>query len=405
MNPSVDIHIPKALQDIFKPARFKVLYGGRGGGKSHSIARALIILSMQSTLRIACARELQTSIKHSVHRLLCDIIIEYNLNEYFKITEKSIICNLTGSFFTFVGLRYNPAGVKSMEGVDICWVEEAENVSKESWDLLTPTIRKQGSEIWISFNPKDEDAPVYQNFVINKPDGAIVIKVNYYDNPFCSDTLLAEMEICKKRDYDEYLHIWEGEPLRISEATIFRGKFEIKSFDIPKDVRWFNGVDWGFSNDPTAITASFIQKRCLYVAYEGGGIELEFDNIADILNSFPNKMMRNWMIKADNARPETISYFKNKGFNISAAKKWKGSLEDGISYLKGFDKIYIHPRCQQTSTEFRLYRYKVDKLTEEVLPIPIDKHNHYIDSIRYALDGYITKKTMSISSKAMEAFV
>jgi phage terminase large subunit len=164
------------------------------------------------------------------------------------------------------------------------------------------------------------------------------------------------------------------------------------------------GADWGFSTDPTAITASFIEKDCLYVTYEAGGVGVELDHIPHLLNSIPNDLAKKWPIKADCSRPETISHIKGKGYNITPAKKWGGSVEDGIEYLKNFMKIYIHSRCKNTADEFRLYSYKVDRITGDVLPIVVDKHNHYIDSLRYALDGYIKhKEPMKIPDKALNA--
>jgi phage terminase large subunit len=329
------------------------------------------------------------------------------MERYFKVTENSIRCYHTGSEFLFAGLHYNVTEIKSMEGVDICWVEEAQAVSKESWEVLIPTIRKENSEIWITFNPQMEDDATYQRFVANPPKNAYVAKVNYIDNPFFPDTLQAEMEFCRDCNPDDYAHIWLGECVHHTEAQIFRGKFEVAGFDVPtaKRTRWFLGADWGFSQDPTAITASFIKDDCLYIPYEAGGVNIELDEIPRILDSIPNNLAHKWPIKADSARPETISHIRGKGYNISPAKKWGGSVEDGIEHLKNFRKIYIHPRCKNTADEFRLYSYKIDKNNGDILPIIVDKHNHYIDSLRYALDGYIKhNEPIHIPNAAAAAF-
>ena len=164
---------PEKLSILFDKARYKVLYGGRGGAKSWGVARALLILGCKSTLRILCAREFQTSIKDSVHKLLSDQIYALGLESFYEITQNSIR-GKNGSEFAFVGLKNNVANIKSFEGVDICWVEEAQTVSKTSWNVLIPTIRKEQSEIWVTFNPELESDETYQRFVISPPDHAIV---------------------------------------------------------------------------------------------------------------------------------------------------------------------------------------------------------------------------------------
>ena len=209
---------------IDTPCRYKVLYGGRGSGKSHQVARALIVMATQKPLRILCTRELQKSIKDSVLKLLADIIIEHNLEHLFQIQTTTIRCT-NGSEFIFAGLRNNPTEIKSMEGVDIVWCEEAANITKESWDLLIPTIRKDNSEIWVTFNPRFETDATYQRFILNTPDNCILKKFNYTDNPFFNATLRGEMELCKKLLYEDYLHIWEGELMSMGGKVIKRQYF------------------------------------------------------------------------------------------------------------------------------------------------------------------------------------
>ena len=179
---------PEKLSCLFEKSRYKVLYGGRGGAKSWGVARALLILAAKDPLRILCAREFQTSLKDSVHKLLCDQIVELGLDTFYDITAATIR-GKNGSEFNFVGLKNNVANVKSYEGVDICWVEEAQTVSQSSWKTLTPTIRKKDSEIWITFNPELETDETYQRFVVHAPDNAIVQKINWSDNPWFPDTL------------------------------------------------------------------------------------------------------------------------------------------------------------------------------------------------------------------------
>ncbi|WP_313385593.1 PBSX family phage terminase large subunit [Pantoea sp.] len=378
------------FKPLFKPIRYKVFHGGRGGAKSWGIARALVIMAASKKLRVLCTREVQNSIKDSVHKLLKDQIEMLGLNPWFRITNETIT-SACGSEFLFKGLRFDPLGIKSTEGVDICWVEEAQSVSTDSWDILIPTIRKEGSEIWVSFNPGEETDPTYQRFVVNPPDDCVTVEVNYYDNPYLPDTLRKEMEYCKRIDYEAYEHIWLGEPKSISEAVIFKRRYKVEAF--PDDLwqqadRLFFGADFGFANDPSTLIRMFMLENKLYIEYEAYGVGVELDEMPQFYDSIPEA--RRWPIKADNARPETISHIARKGFSIDAAAKWKGSVEDGITYLKGFEEIIIHERCKHTADEFRLYSYKVDKKTNEILPVIVDAHNHCIDAIRYGLDGYIT---------------
>lgn len=378
---------PEKFKEIFEPHRYKIFYGGRGGGKSWSVARALILIASMKKVRVLCTRELQVSIADSVYKLLCDQIADMKLAPYFYITKTSILCTVTGSEFIFKGLRLNAMEIKSMEGINICWVEEAQAVSAESWEFLIPTIRTKGSEIWITFNPLNPDDATWQRFVLNPPDDAIVQKINWNDNPWFPDELEKERRYCERVDPDAYSYIWEGNPRIFTDAQIFRNKFVVEEFDTPRDVRFYHGADWGFANDPTTLIRSFIKGDRLYIDREAYGIGVELDETPQLFDSIDTS--RKWQIKADSARPETISYMSRQGFRVTAAKKWQGSVEDGLAVLKSFEKIVIHPRCRHTADEFRLYSYKVDKNNGDILPIIVDANNHCIDAIRYSLDGYI----------------
>lgn len=397
------VYFPAKTNFLFKDYRYKVLYGGRGGAKSYNIAQALVVKSLEAKKRILCARELQSSIKNSVHKLICDIIKEKNLQDYFEITNDSIRAINTESEFIFKGLHAGINEIKSMEGVDICWVEEAENVSMQSWEVLIPTIRKENSEIWISFNPQSEDNPTYELFVKNPPDNCMTVKINYTDNPFLPKTLLSEALRCKAANPEDYARIWLGECSSKNSAKIFSGVYEVADFEIPPSARFFVGIDWGFAQDPLAVTVSFIDSNNLYIAYEAGGAGIELDETASLLNTLPENIIYRFPIKADSSRPETISYIRRQGFKISAAKKWKGCVEDGIAYIKSFDKVIIHSRCTKTASEFYNYSYKTDPVNGDVLPLPQDKNNHHIDALRYSLDGYIQKKELSVKKDLVSA--
>lgn len=368
------------------PARYKVWYGGRGSGKSWCVARLLIALAYQRPVRILCAREFQVSIADSVHRLLSDQIDTLKLREFFTITKTAIKSHCGGEFI-FKGLRHNINEIKSLEGIDVCWVEEAQHVSKYSWSVLIPTIRKAGSEIWVTFNPDLASDETYQRFVVNPPPDALVQCVNYDINPWFSDTLFAEMDYCRRVDIDAYRNIWLGEPRAISNAVVFRGKYRVDRFDAPPDTRFFYGADWGFSQDPTVLVRCYIVDRTLYIDHESWGIGVEIDATPALFDRIPDA--RRWPIQADSARPETISAVRRAGFAIFAARKWPGSVEDGIAYLRQFETIVVHERCVHVLDELGRYAYKTDRITGEVLPDLIDKHNHCIDALRYSLSDYI----------------
>jgi len=385
----MNVQIPKAYRKLFKPYRYKVYYGGRGGGKSWGFALALLIKGGQKKTRVLCTREIQGSIKDSVHKLLCTCIENYKLEAFYRITRDAIY-GKNGTEFIFHGLKHDPLQIKSLEGVDICWVEEAQKISHDSWEILTPTIRKEGSEFWIAFNPNLETDPTYQRFIVNERPEQLTVKVNYNDNPFFSDELRTELEYQKELDYQDYLHIWEGECKQASDAQIFKGKFVIEDFDTPLDMTFYHGLDWGFSQDPTAVIRCFIIGNDLYIDHEAGGKQIELDNTYKLIDTIPNA--KQYTIRADSARPESISFVRRQGYRIESVHKWSGSVEDGIEHIRSFEKVHIHTRCMETANEFVRYSYKVDRLTEDILPTIVDKDNHYIDALRYALQPMIKRK-------------
>lgn len=392
INPKKDIvrvQLPRKFTPLFKPYRYKVFYGGRGAGKSYGFALALLQRGVKKKLRILCTREVQNSIRDSVHKLLCTCIENSNLESFYRITRDSIT-GKNGTEFIFRGLKHDPQTIKSLEGVDICFIEEAQRISSESWDVLIPSIRKKGSQIWIAFNPNLETDPTYQRFIVNKRENQVTVKVNYWDNPFFSDELRAEMEYQKELDYDDYLHIWEGECKHASDAQIFKNKYVIEDFDSPLSATYYYGLDWGFSQDPTAVLRCFIVGDDLYIDYEAGGTQVELDLTYKLIDSIPDA--KSHVIRADSARPESISFVRRQGYKIESVHKWSGSIEDGIEHIRSFKKVHIHSRCMETASEFVKYSYKIDRLSEDVLPTIVDKHNHYIDALRYALQPMIKRK-------------
>lgn len=393
------IKLSKAFRPLFKPKRYKVYYGGRGAGKSWSFAYALLIIAARKKTRVLCTREVQASLRDSVHKLLSSCIEANNLQKFFTVTRDGI-CGNNGSEFIFHGLKQDPMQIKSLEGVDICWVEEAQRISSESWDILVPTIRKKGSEIWVSFNPNLESDPTYQKFVINHRNDCFLRKVNYDENPFLGDELKAELNYLKAEDYDHYKHIWEGDCKTFSVSQIFRHKFHITDFVAPEGTVFYYGLDWGFSQDPTAVLRCYVCDNILYIDYEAGGRQVELDNTYKLIDSIPEA--KKYTIRADSARPESISFIKRQGYKIESVYKWKGSVEDGIEFIRSFRQIYIHSRCLEVASEFVKYSYKVDRATGDVLPHIVDAHNHFIDALRYALQPMIKcKNTKPLISKVV----
>jgi len=392
------IQTPKWATEVFDsdsqydiPIRYRVAYGGRGSTKSWEFARRALRLAMRKKIRFLCGRELQVSIKDSVHKLLVDQIELLGLQGNFRWTDKKII-SITGSEFIFKGIRHNTQEIKSTEGIDICWIEEAHSVSKESWEVLDPTVRKPNSEVWLTFNPDLETDPMYKEFVVNPPANAIVRKVNSDENPWFPDVLRVQRERLKEVDYIAYLHVWNGEPRSNSDAQILFGKWRVESFEPDDD--WgapYFGADWGFSQDPTTLIKHWIHNEILYIEYEAYGVKVDIDKTPKMFDKIPDA--RKYVIYADNARPETISYMNRNGYpKIKACAKWKGCVEDGIAHVRQYREIVVHPRCTNYIDECRLYSYKIDSKTNDILPQIVDKHNHCIDATRYALGKLIRKR-------------
>lgn len=369
-------------------SRYKVYYGGRGGRKSWEIARALIFSSLLQKQLIVCAREIQNSISDSVHRLLSSQIELLGLNPFFEI-QKTTIIGRNGSEFIFKGLNgLTIDGIKSLEGADKCWVEEGHSVSEKSWSILIPTIRKTGSQIWVSFNPDLVTDPVYQRFIVNKPPNSFVCKVNYTDNPDCPETLIQEAEYLKRVNYDDYAHIWLGEVRQHSDAQVFKGKYRVESFDVDESFGYpLFGADWGFSVDPATLVKCFIKGRTLYIRSEAYKVQCEIDDTPALFDYIDDARL--YKIRADSARPEMVNYMQRAGFRIESVEKWPGCVEDRVSFIRNFEEVIIHPDCKHTAEEFRLYSYKVDKRTGDILPVLIDANNHCIDAIGYALTPLI----------------
>jgi len=386
------IKLARWAKDLAKPRRYKVLWGGRGGGKSYAIADQLLIDGISNPHRILCAREYQASIKDSVHRLLADRIEHWGLTGFYDVQRDTII-GRNGTAFIFRGVRHNVQSIKSMSGLTRVWVEEAQTVSEESWRILIPTVRDEGSEIWLSLNPNRKQDATSQRFIESQPDDCLSIQVNWDDNPYFPDTLDQERQRDRERlDPATYAHIWEGAYLENSRAQILADKIQVIDFS-PGD--WdgpYYGADWGFSQDPTTLVRCWVHDDCLYIDKEVYEVGVDIDRTAALFDKVEGA--RDHVIRADSARPETISYLQRHGYpRLVGVKKWAGSVEEGVQHLRAYRHIYIHPRCERAIEEGRLYSYKVDRLSGDILPTIVDAHNHIWDAVRYALEPLIRRRT------------
>lgn len=390
---SLHVPTPKAFGFLFTPSlgalRYRVAYGGRGSAKSWQFARALLVHGLASPLRILCAREYQASIRDSVHRVLADQIDRLDLGSFYTVQESAIL-GANGTEFLFKGLRRDIAQIKSTEGIDLCWVEEAEAVSDHSWRTLIPTIRKPNSEIWVTFNPAMESDPTYQRFVKTPPERSVVRLVSYLDNPWFPAVLKEEADALLRADPEAHAHVWGGKPWARSDAQVLSGKWRVADFTPGEGWQGpYYGADWGFAHDPTTLVRLWTHDGRLYLEYEAGGVQLDTEATVRAFDTVPDS--RQYAIRSDSARPETIAEMKKRGFRTEAAPKWSGSVQDGIQHLRSYTDIVIHPRCKRAIEEARLWRYKTDPRTEEVLPHLHAGNDHIWDAVRYALSPLIKK--------------
>ena len=379
------------FEPLLKPARYKGAHGGRGSGKSHFFAELLIEECLLQPTDAVCVREVQKSLNQSVKKLLEHRIEALNVGYAFDVQQAMIKVHPSGNTpgggnVIFQGMQdHTSESIKSLEGYRIAWIEEAQSLSQRSLDLLRPTIRVHGSEIWAGWNP---DAPTDPIDVLlrgkNAPPGSIVVEANHEDNPWFPEVLRAEMEYDKRRDPEKYAHVWLGKYQHRSEARVFKN-WRVEDFDTPAGMTFRLGADWGFAVDPSVLIRCYLVGRTLYVDHEAYMVGCEIDRLPDLFRTVPEA--EKWFITADSARPETISYMERHGFpRIGPAVKGAKSVEEGIEFLKAFD-IVVHPRCRHLIDELTLYRYKTDPKTLEVLPVLEDKDNHVIDALRYALEG------------------
>lgn len=387
-----------AAREVFSKLRgsvsYRALYGGRGSGKSYSAALVAAVWGYVEKLRVLCVRQFQNSIAQSFYaELKAAIEAHWWLAEHYELQRDRIIGN-NGTEFMFKGLHSNPTAIKSLAKIDLTIIEEAEDIPEESWLQLEATVLRQPkSEIWALWNRRKKGSPVDTRFLTFPPKDSVVKEINYTDNPFFPEGL---RKLCERQreilDYATWAHVWLGSYLENSAAQIFNGRFEQKDFTPKPDWKGpFQGGDWGYSQDPVAMLRCWIHEEDLYIEYEAGGVGIELDDIPKTAAQIPDfhKYDTYW----DSAQPAMISHVKAKGLPRSkGVDKKKGSVADGIQFIRSFRRVYIHPRCKETLGEFLAYSWKVDRLTGHITDIPVDAFNHYCDSLRYALSGVMKHK-------------
>lgn len=394
----INIPTPRWAVPLLAPSRYKGAKGGRSSGKSHFFAERLVEHCVADPdLSAVCIREIQKSLKFSAKRLIEFKIRSMGVQSLFEISTTEIRRIGGSGVIIFQGMQDHTAdSIKSLEGFGIAWCEEAQNLSSRSLELLLPTIRTDGSEIWFSWNPDQSDDPVDDFLVANCPDGddAIVVHVNFTQNPFCPQVVKDEAARHLKRDADNYDHVWLGAYNTKADDQVLSGRWRVDEFEPAGN--WdgpYLGGDWGFAADPNTLMECWVSGNILYVRGEEYDNGVEIDDTPAFYAKNPNA--KNHVVRADNARPEIISYMRRNGYPlVEPVDKWPGSVEDGISKLRSFDQIIIHPDCPETIKEARMWKYKRDRLTGDILPKLVDAHDHCWDAVRYAIAPMVKGNNM-----------
>lgn len=385
---------PEKLQFLFEPSRYKVTYGGRGGSKSWGIARALLIQGAARPLRILCARELQNSITESVHHLLQDQIDALGLTSFYQV-QNAVITGANGTEFIFAGLRNNVTRIKSFEGLDIVWVEEAQTVSKTSWDTLIPTIRKDGSEIWISFNPELDTDETYKRFVISPPSNAKVVKINWNDNPWFPETLRREKDDLKAKDPDSYLNVWEGNCRSMLDGAIYakelrlaqeEGRIMVVNHDASRQVHVF--FDLGWADNTSLWFVQTVGTEIRLIDYYSAS-QQPLPHYLGVLQGKSYIYGTMWL--PHDARAKTLATGRSvEELMIAAGKQVRIvpnlSLHDGINAARTiFNRCYFdEQRCSEGLQSLRHYRYDIDPDSGQLSGRPLhDWSSHGSDAFRY----------------------
>lgn len=409
---TVQIELAPKLVELFsEPARYYCAWGGRGSGKTRGFAlmtaiKAYMAAESGKSGVILSAREYMNSLEESSMEEIKQAIRSVPwLDAYFDIGEKYIRTKNRRISYVFAGLRHNLDSIKSKARILLAWVDEAESVSEVAWQKLLPTVREEGSEVFVSWNPELDGSPTDTRFRKTTPESWRGVEVNYNDNPWFPEVLDLERRSDYERlDPQTYAWVWDGAYRENSDAQVFSGKYKIGEFT-PDEDKWhgpYNGLDFGFAQDPTAAVVCWVHDDRLWIEHEAGKVGLDIDDTARFVDQRIPGFGKS-VIRADSARPESISYLKRHGMPFAeGVPKWTGSVEDGITHLRSYREIVVHPRCKEVLKEMRLYSYKVDRLTGDITTKLVDANNHYIDAIRYALNPMIQGKgRMKISAQTL----
>ena len=390
----MQVDFPEKLGFLFEPSRYKVAYGGRGSAKSWSFARALLVKGKSKKHRILCAREVQKSIKDSVHKLLSDQIQVMGMGDFYEVIENAIR-GKNGTEFAFAGLAsHTVESIKSFEGVDIVWVEEAQVVTKRSWDVLIPTIRKDDSEIWVSYNPELDTDETHQRFAINPPPDSLIAKVNWDDNPWFPTVLEKERQHCKLTNPKDYSNIWEGECKPAVSGAIYYDEISLSQEEgricnVPYDpmLKVHIVFDLGW-NDAMAI--SLVQKHASEIRL----IEYYEDShkTLDYYSSWLKEKNMNWgkMYLPHDGRTKDYKTGKSteeimQAFGWDVAITPSMSVEDGLRLTRmTFNRIYFDKnKCERLIQCAKRYRRSINQQTQEPGAPFHDEWSHGADNLRY----------------------
>ena len=391
----LDFEFPEKLGFLFEPSRYKVLYGGRGSGKSWGVARALLTIGIHKPIRVLCARELQNSITDSVHALLADQIKTMGLEPFYEV-QNTVIYGKNGTEFLFAGLKHNITKIKSFEGVDLCWVEEAQTVSKSSWDTLIPTIRKEGSEIWITFNPELDTDETYKRFVVHPPSNAVVQKVNWSDNPWFPQVLKDEKDDLKERDMDAYLNVWEGNTRQVLDGSVYANELRkaqeenrIKDVHIDLSIPVSTFWDLGWSDLNSIWFVQTVPGGEVRVVDFYQNCQKTIDHYVQVLQTKGYTYRDHWLphdAEHKNMTGKSVKdIMQNMGLPIRITPKL--SIADGINAARMLmNRCYFDQgRCAEGLQALRHYRYEVDPDTKLFSKTPLhDQNSHAADAWRYA---------------------
>lgn len=388
------IEIPQKLLPLFQPKRYKVIHGGRGSAKSWSVARALVSIGATKPIRVLCARETQKSIQESVHRLLKDQIESLGLDQFYTIQENKIL-GTNGTEFTFAGIRQQGvANLKSYEGTDICWVEEAQVVTKKSWDVLIPTIRKPGSEIWVTFNPELDTDETFSRFVVRPPEESIVIQMNWQDNPWFPPELDKERRQWLDRDPVGYLTTWEGKCRPAVEGAIYANEIEatqregrIRAVPYDPQLKVHTVWDLGWNDSMSIICVQRVASEVRVIDY----IEDSHRTIDSYVMQLQERKW-NWgtdYIPHDGAHRDfksgksTQELLQTLGRNVQVLAR--GNPEEGIRLARMiFPRTYFDAdRCTELVNHLKRYRRQINQITQEAGAPLHDEHSHAADAFRY----------------------